>query len=207
MAAASSLDVANLALQRIGVKASSSLSGTDKQSVAANRILEDTRDEVQYMFPWECIMKRIALAPTAVGSTFSSFSYVHTLSSDCLRVLEIIDTNDADAENIPYVREGSNLYHNLSSGYLRYLKQTTNITPWSPLMLNAIEARMSSKLAVWLTGQVTKAALMHQEFMQTISVAIQVGAIEGKYEDNRKVLAMLDKNFMPFLAEDRRVAE
>ena len=33
------LGVANLALQRIGVKASTDLAGTDKKSVAANRIL------------------------------------------------------------------------------------------------------------------------------------------------------------------------
>jgi len=207
MAATSSLDVANMALQRIGVKVSTSLSGTDKASVAANRILEDTRDEVQYMFPWSCVIDRVALSATTIGAGVSAFSYVHTLALTCLRVLEIIDTADADAENIPYLREGRKLYTNQASGYIRYLKQTTNITPWSPLMLEAITARVGSRLAVWLTGQASKGAMLHQEFMQIISVAIQVGAMEGKFEDNRKILAMLNENFMPFLANDKRVAE
>ncbi|MFH2073964.1 MAG: hypothetical protein ABIJ57_01265, partial [Pseudomonadota bacterium] len=199
MAATSELDVANLALQRIGVAPSSNLSGTDKASVAANRILADTRDEVQAMFPWNCIITREALASTTIGSTFSAFSYVHTLGLSCLRVLDVIDVTDSGAENVPYRREYRNLYTDLSAGYVRYLKQTTNITPWDPLMLTAIETRMASKLAVWLTGKTQLAQMMYQEFLLTISTAVRMEAIEKKYEDTTKLLAMLNEQFIPAL--------
>ena len=59
------LGVANLALQRIGVAASTDLDGTDKKSVAANRVLADTRDEIQRIFPWNCINNRLALSTSA----------------------------------------------------------------------------------------------------------------------------------------------
>lgn len=207
MAAASTVDVANLALQRIGVAAISSLSGTDKASVAANRILADTRDEVQSMFPWNCVIRRTALSTTTVGSTFSAFSYVHTLALDCLRVLEVLDQDDDDKENIPYVREYRNLYTDLQAGYIRYIQSTAAITPWDPLMLTAIETRMASKLAVWLTGKMQLAQLLHQEFLGVVTLAIHMKAIEGKFEDYRETLAMLDKNFLPLLMGNRRVEE
>lgn len=199
------LGVANLALQRIGVKASTDLAGTDKKSVAANRILSDTRDEVQRMFPWNCLINREALSTSAAGT--SSFGYVHTLGLTCLRVLEVMDTADANAENIPYRREYRYLYTDQSTGYVRYIKQTTNITPWDPFLLAAIETRMASRLAVWLTGQIALTQTLNQEFMQTIAAAIQVRAMEGKFEENRKLLAILDPQFVPALMSDKRVSE
>jgi len=199
------LGVANLALQRIGVKASTDLAGTDKKSVAANRILSDTRDEVQRMFPWNCLINRQVLSTGTAGT--SSFSYIHTLGATCLRVLEVLDSADDYAENIPYRREGDYLYTDQKTGYVRYIKQTTNITPWDPFLLSAIESRMASKLAVWLTGKIALGQVMHQDFMQTISLAINVRAMEGKFEDNRKLLAMLDMQYVPLLASDKRISE
>lgn len=202
---ASELDVANLALQRIGVAASASLSGTDKVSVAANRILSDTRDEVQSLFPWNCITSRKALAGTLAG--VASFTYVHTLGLDCLRILEVVDTADADAENIPVRREGRNLYVDRLTGYVRFTQQTKTITPWDPLMVTAIETLMASRLALWLTGKVAIAQAMRQEFIQVLGVAVQVGAMEGKYEDNIKTLAMLSQQFIPALASREVIKE
>lgn len=206
---ATEVEIANLALQRIGIAPITALATTgSKATIAVNRIFADTRDEVQRMFPWNCIINRIALSPTTVGSTFSSFTYVHTLAADCLRVLEVIDTTDSGAENIPYTLEYLHLYFDTAAGYIRYLKQTTNITPWDPLMLTAIETRLASKLAIWLTGKSAMAQQMHQEFLQTISVAIQVRAMESKYDkENRKLLAMLSADFIPALISQKGVSE
>ncbi len=199
------LGVANLALQRIGIKVSTDLAGTDKVSTAANRVLSDTRDEVQRMFPWNCIITREALSTSAAGT--ASFGYVHTLGLTCLRVLEVIDTAEDEAENIPYRREYRYLYTDRSSGYVRFTQQTTNITPWDPLMLSAIETRMASKLAIWLTGKLQLSQLLFQDFIQTVGVAVQVGAMEGEFEDNIKTLAMLQQEMIPVLANRKVAAE
>jgi hypothetical protein len=202
---ATEVAVANLALQRIGVGAIDALTDNDKAAKAANRIFADTRDEIQRMFSWTCLIDREALSTSTASA--ASFSYVHTLGLDCLTVLNILDTSDSDAENIPYRREYRHLYTNQQTGYVRYTKQTTNITPWEPLMLTALETRLASKLAVWLTGKAALAQMMQQEFMQTITLAIQVKAIEDRFEDSTKMLAMIDKSFLPFLAQDRAIAE
>jgi len=118
-----------------------------------------------------------------------------------------VDTADADAEEIKYRREYNLLYTDQATGYIRYLKQTTNITPWDPLMLTAIETRMASKLAIWLTGKITLAQMLHQEFIQTIGLAVQVRAMEGRYEDNLKLLAILDQNFIGLLNSEKVVRE
>lgn len=204
--AATELEVANLALQRIGVGASASLSGTDKVSKAANRVFADTRDEVQSLFPWSCITTRQALTSTLAGT--ASFVYVHTLGLDCLRILEVVDTTDADAENIPYRREYRHLYVDQLTGYVRYTKQTTNITPWDPLMLAAITTRMASKMVYWLVGQPQALAqAMRQEYLQILGLAVQARAMEGKYEDNLKTLAMLSEQFIAALANRNVVSE
>lgn len=198
----SEVAVANLALQRIGIGAIAALDGNDKPSVAANRIFADTRDEIQRMFPWTCLVTREALSTSASGD--AAFDYVHTLGLGTLTVLEVIDEDDSSAENIPFRREYRDLYTDLQTGYVRFTEQTTNITPWDPLMLTAIETRMASKLALWLTGKIQLSQLLHQEFMQTITLAIQVKAIEDKYEDNTVLLSMIDKSFLPFFAMDNR---
>ena len=197
--------VANLALQRIGVATTTSLTGTDKASVAAALIFADTRDEVQRMFPWKNLTARTALSTNSAGT--SAYSYVHTLGLDCLRVLEIIDIADDEAQNPDYRIEYRSLYHNLTQGYVRYIKQTTNITPWDPLMLTAIECRLASKLAIWLTGQVALQQALQQEIIQVLGVAVQTEAMEGRYDDNIKTLAMISQQFIPTLAEQKRVNE
>ena len=201
----SEVQVANLALQRLGIAAVSALTGSDKPAAAANRIFADTRDEVQRMFPWACLITREAFTAHTISN--SALPYRHTMDVTALSVLEVIDTSDAGAENIPFKREYRYLYTTKLTGYVRFTTQTTNITPWDPLMLSAIECRMASKLAVWLTGNFQMAQYLHQEFMQIIMIAIQTKAIEEKFDDNAKLLAMIDKSFLPFLSMNRAISE
>lgn len=196
------LGVANLALQRIGVKAVADIDGTDKAAVAANRILADTRDELCRMFPWVCAVTREALSTTAIST--SAFAYQHTMASAALRILEIVDIEGA--ENVPYRIEGRHVLTDRSSGYLRYVQQVATVSDWDPLLLTAIECRMASKLAVWLAGDLQLAAAMHQELVQILGIAMQVKAIE-QHEDNVEVLALLRDQYAPLLLGRAKVVE
>lgn len=198
--------MANLALQRIGVKTISDIaSGTDLVSTTANRFFMDTRDSLARMLPWTALMGRTTLAAnTAIAA--GDFAYQETLASTVLRVLEIVPSTEG-AENVDYRIEGTRMYHNISAGWFRRISQPSTITAWDPLFLEAFECRLAQKMALPLTGSLMMAQLMQQEFTTAISIAIQVKAVETMDSNDQILLALQRENDALIAALNRRVKE
>jgi hypothetical protein len=179
--------VANLALQRIGEGSITTLSGTGVSAVAANLFFADTRDEVSRLLPWACLTNRTTLTTTG-ASAISGWTYYHTFDDTYLRILGLTDTNQTP--NIKYRIEGLRLYHNLASGFVRYVKKETTITTWDALLLSSIECRLASKIAYKITGKEELGLVLQQEYVTLLSLAVQVGAVES-HEDNDAILQIL----------------
>ncbi len=197
-------EVANMALSRIGVGAISDLDspGTDKAALAIRRIYADTRDEVCRSFPWASITGRTALSTST--ATASVFDWQHTLATPVLFVLEVVDTSGT--ENINYRIEGSTLYTNSAAGYIRRISQTATVLTWDALLLEAIVLRLASKLAVPLAGDLNLSLTVQREYVSTLALAMVTKAIEQR-EDNKEILAILDRQFAPLLFGKDRVSE
>jgi len=189
MAAVSTeVGVANLALQRVGAKAITAFSGTDRNSITVNLAFYDVCNEVQRTFPWACLIGRTVLDTSAADN--SSFAFTHSLAATVLRVLEI----DGDPA-VKFRIEGPLLYTNKETGYFRSVNSSATVTGWDSLLVSAIEARLASKIAVKIAQDKELAQMMFQEYIMVLGIAIKLAAIE-QHEDNEKILQMM-QNMSP----------
>lgn len=182
------VNVANLALQRIGAKTITAFDAGDRNADAVNLAYYDVRDEVMRTFPWACLIGRTALATSA--ATNSGFAYKHTLAAAVLRVLDI----NAD-ESIKFRVEGLTLYTNVQTGYFRHVSISDTVSTWDSLLISCIECRLASKVAYKITQNLELAQVMFQEYIMMLGIAIKLAAIE-QHEDNLKILSML-QNMSP----------
>ncbi len=180
--------VANLALQRVGARTITTLADGDRNANAVNLVFADIRDEVMRTFPWACLIGRTALSTS--GSSNATFSYTHTLAATVLRVLDI----NGDGA-ILFRREGTTLYTNEATGYIRTISMSATVTEWDPLLVSAIECRMASKIAVKIAQDKELAQILFQEYIMILGLAIKLEAIE-QHEDNEKILQMM-QNISP----------
>ena len=196
--------VANLALQRIGIAIISDIDspGTDKAALAASRIFTETRDEVMALFPWASVMTRVALSTSAAAD--SAFDYSHTQATPFLYVMDV--TSIGGTENIDYRIEGTKIYTDQQTGYIRTIVRNATVSTWEPLLVEAIVLRLAQKLAVWLAGDMQLSATMLQEFVTLVSVAMVTKAIT-EHEDNEKVLAILNQQLQALLLQKPKVVE
>ena len=86
--AATSVDICNSALHKIGAKRITSLSDDTKQAIILNDRYDALRKEVLRSHPWNFSIAYVALAATANTPVWPEWSHEFLLPSDVLRVLE-----------------------------------------------------------------------------------------------------------------------
>lgn len=90
---ASSTDIANLALGRLGIgQAIASLSEQSNPARICARFYNQCRQEVLRAFPWGFALRAEALALVS-GQTFPGWTYVYQYPDDCLRVHAVADSS------------------------------------------------------------------------------------------------------------------
>ena len=104
----------------------------------------------------------------------STFSYAYILPEDCLRVLDL----NGD-KMYAYRIEGGILYTNEEGGRLRYCRMV-DVGEMDPIMVEAVTARLASKIAYVVTGSLQLMQLYYQEFAMQISLAQQISAGEDQ---------------------------
>jgi len=196
--------VANHALQRIGRAVISDIdTDTTKAGAAVNLIFSDTRDEVAVMLPWSSLITRTAIATGAAAD--SAFAYKQTLADTVLRVINLTDISGT--EKAGWRREGTTLYYDLASGYIRHIQRETTVVTWQPLFLAAFTARLAAKTAFLLSGDKDLWLGMQQEYVSIMHTAVLIKAVE-EHEDNMRIVAQLDSQLARFFAaQGRRIVE
>lgn len=199
MAVSDATGVANLALGRIGSKIISDIAGSGNVPETCNLYYEDVRDEVCGIIPWTCLQATTTLS-LGDGSTVSNFSGVHTLAATVLIVVNI-----NGKRNIPFERRKTNLYTNETSGYFVHTAKETDPSLWDRLLLAAVEARLTSKIAVRLAGNTQMALMAFQEYMTILMMAIKRDLSEGDAQEYLQMVAGLAQMFPSELYKSRPV--
>lgn len=134
-----------------------------------------------------------AYVAVGTGGTFTrvlpptdNWSYVYTLPSRILRVLEINDDVDEDFE----VVELRYLLCNSDECRAKFITQVTDVTRWDQSFDNLLAWRLAMELAMTITGDVQKATYASQMYNYWSARAKATDASEGRREaqnDNRYV--------------------
>jgi hypothetical protein len=173
---ASSVDIVNLALSRLGATANVASIDPPEDSAQAEQaaiFYPMARDTLLEMHPWNFATKRVSLAE--IGTSPDGWEYSYALPSDYLRALAVLSPDVSSNELTQnYIIETATsgdlrLYTNVEQATLKYISKVTDTTKFSPLFTNTL----SWLLAHYMAGSIIKGGegiqvgrAMYQQAMQ-----------------------------------------
>jgi len=154
--AVNELEICNAALSRLGAPPITSLSGSDKRSVACSLNYSRIRDSLLRSHPWNFAIKRVELNDSGIVPAFE-FSNSFILPSDFLKALRL-ETSDEE-----YRLESGYLLCNNSTAKLLYVARVTDTTKFDPMFDVALELMLASTISYSLVQSVSlKTSLMEE---------------------------------------------
>lgn len=151
---------------------------TDRALLAAN-LFDDVRDSVQRSHPWNCCIKRVALAPDTTAPAFD-WAYQFTLPPDYLKALSV---GEAGGE-APYRVEGGKLLCDDNPALLRYVARNTNPATWDAMLVEAMTLAMAAKMAYPITQSTT----LRDSFRQQLEMHLKRARAADGQEDTPESL-------------------
>ena len=186
--------IVNGALTKLGGIPIGSLDDQTKHGRLAKRDYPRLRDELIHEHHWRFATKRTSIA-ASVASPEWGFDFAYNLPSNCAKLLEVNgeDINYLDA--IVRVEGGqvlTNLEAPLEIQYLR--KEATDAGNFSPIFRQALEAKIASEWAIYVTGDPKIQANMVQLAREKLAKGKSIDSQEGTpkaHEANAWILARL----------------
>lgn len=173
----SNVEIANLALSRLGADLILALDEDTENGRKVNAIYEIVRDIMLAKHPWNFALKRVSLALLAETPNFG-FDNVFQLPPDYLRVIKTDQATDVD-----YKIEGKKLYTDVSSIKIQYIYQVTDPIEFSQGFIDAFADELAARLAYPITGNRALAADLQQLALANLKVAKFQDAQEGFPDD------------------------
>lgn len=149
----------------------------DRATLVAN-LWENMRDAVLRSHPWNCAVKRVALAPDAAAPAFE-FAYQFTLPGDCLRVLSVGE----EGEHVRYRLEGRKILSDDAECKLRYVYRNSDVATWDSMLVSATEAFVAMTCAYPVTKSASQQDNMIKLWDAKMRMARTVDGLEQPTED------------------------
>ena len=186
--------VCNLALARLGEKRIMDMDEATTAGRACKLHFETARDAVLRSHRWNFAQKRATLSKLVTAPAFGWASQF-TLPADCLRVLEVNNSEFEMHQGNRWEVEGRVLLSNEDSVELVYTGRTANSTVWDSLFVEALATYLAARLSETMRGDTSRTAELIEEFAKmTGPVARRVDANEtnrlrGRIDLNSPVIA------------------
>lgn len=183
---ASSVEISNSALTKLGAKRIMDLSDNQKEAREINAIFTIRRDYLLRAYNWSFAMKRASLSALVTTPTWG-YTTEYQLPSDCLRVVQVNDYWDvpglADYLNAPdeemYRIEGKKILTNLGAPLkIRYIRQVTNTGDFDSAFVETFASDIAFTVAEALTQSNSKKESAREDRREAIMMAIRSNAIE-----------------------------
>ena len=153
--ATSEVQICSNALLMLGAQTINSFDDESDRALLVSNLWPNARDAVLRSHPWNCAVKRVALAPDSTTPAFD-FGYQFTLPGDLLRVLSVGEKGDPQE----YELEGRKVLSDESALYLRYVYRNEDIASWDALLVEAMEAYMAMTCAYPITKSASEQKAM-----------------------------------------------
>jgi hypothetical protein len=185
---ASTVDIANYALNMIGASNISSFDENTKAGRLVNQRYESARDAVFRSHPWNCLIRRAELAQETQAPAFG-YAYQYALPTDpyCLRVLEFSngslsypqDNMFSNRGGPVFVIEGRKLLTDEGTARIKYVARVTDPQEYDASLVEALAARLAMEIAYAVTGSTTVVQLVTALYDEKLREARFVDATEG----------------------------
>jgi len=175
------VQICNSALIKLGVEPISALSETNNRARVCNKQYPLLRDEVLHSHPWNFAIARTQLAKTGNTPAFN-FDFEYLLPSDYFRILEVDENRDGRVDfQIEYNADDGNkvLLTDKNPLKIKYIRQVTDVTQFSPAFAEALALRLAMDLAISLRNSRAMAEYYARLYEQWASRARSYDAQEG----------------------------
>lgn len=168
---ASKIEITNIALIHLGANLISSFEEDSVEATLANAVWNTTRTSLLRDHPWNFAIKDIEV-PQLTEKPLANFNYKYQLPSDCLRLLEVYETNS-------YKLMGREIHSNNSSCKVKYVRDVTDTTIWDAAFVDL----MAAKLAFELAYPLTKSNSLMQQMGEIYGLKVQKARFIDSTED------------------------
>lgn len=178
--AQSETDICNLALGKLGEQRIASLNENTPAARACNLVYADTRDALLRSHRWNFAEKRQTLTELADEPAFG-WAHQFELPADCLRVLELNDTEFGDNLTDEYKIEGRAILTDTDSVDIVFTYRNTDVSTYDALFVKALAYELAIELSEVIRGTTSKTAELVQAYERRIGpLARRIDANEGR---------------------------
>ena len=154
---ATTLEIANQALIRVGSEAIGSLLDTNERAIAVSTSINFIRVEVLRAHSWNCVTTRAQLSKNVTDPLWG-FDSAYDLPADCLRVIDV----DTDLQ---WRVEGRQILIDGDADIdVLYLKDETDPTQYDSMLTAAFVVRLAVEICERITDSRTKREFLWQEY-------------------------------------------
>lgn len=169
---ATDVSICSNALLMLGSQSINALNeASDRARLAAN-LYPTIRDATLRAFPWNCCLKRVALAPDSDAPAFD-WSNQFTLPGDFLKAIAVGELGAEEEFRI----EGRKLLSDANPCYLLYVFLNNNPGTWDPGLVNVVTTAMAAAMAYPITQSAALQQTMEAKAMLTMK---QAKAVDGQ---------------------------
>lgn len=161
----SAVDIANMALLRVGAEPIVSLSDDNNRARACNLAWPFVRQDVLRQHSWNCATIRATLPASATAPAWE-FTARYSLPNDCLHVLEVDVTDDWRVENGFIVTLGSGDLN------IRYIKDETDTEKYDPALVAVMYLRLAVEISSRINQSVRSKQLLLEEYLTALNEAM-----------------------------------
>lgn len=149
----------------------------DLARICAN-VYPAERDSLLREHPWNCVTKRVILAPSADAPAYG-YSAQFVLPSDFLRLVSVGDTRYSRYTADCFKLEGGRILASGTSLHLEYVFRNEVEATWDPKLVELMQARMLWKLAYPLTQSTSLREELRNEYGALAKVARSIDSQEN----------------------------
>lgn len=160
-----SVDICNRALSKIGEPAITSLDDNTKAARECKLAYDPVRKALLRDHLWNFAITRVQLAPDATAPAFG-FERTFTLPPDCLKVIEIDETD-------PFTVEGRKLLTDAGPTLnLRYVSDFVEVQSMDSLFVEVLAAAIAAEIAEPITQSNAKRDAAERHYREIMNKAV-----------------------------------
>ena len=174
--AASSVEICNAALQKIGAETITTLADNTRRAQLCNQQYDRVRKRLLRSHPWNFAMKRDDLT---LDGTAPAFEYANrfALPSDCLRAIR------EEYKDVDWKVEAGYVLTNDTTFNLLYISNVTDTTKFDAIFDELLALALAVELAYPLVQSLTLKQSLEQEYLRELQDTRSFDAQEGDPEE------------------------
>lgn len=156
-----------------------SLDETRPIAMWCKRNFATTRDGLLERADWNFALQRYALSADSSAPAFG-WTYQYTLPPECLRVIPLTGDGVFEGVPIPHEVEGRKILTDMSAPLkVRLVTRSENYDAYPASFVEALSARLATKMAHWLTGKSNYVQIAQGLYKEAMDAAWASDAIQG----------------------------